>query len=810
MKCLKLSFLVMLVVILGLTQSVFAETPEGCNTNALSISIMPYILGSPTFGPVAQGDVITYHVTLSVPTYSIPPELHCNFYGGQLSVTLPDGNYVEVAGFGGTTPDVPTVSEGSPFVIDVDYTVTAADVAAGLIQALTDYGCTARYPLQINGTFDDPSQQQTASATTSNRLPVECPEPCVEITKSVDCEVSKVGDEVVYTICIENCGDFPLIDVVVTDPRLDSGPLAGFPSVLAPDQNVCVDFPYTIQPGDAPGPVENQAHVEAIDECDGETPVSDDSQFVLVELVDPNLEVRKSCLEEPVLPGGIATFEVEVENTGNVCLEVEVNEPDAVSPCGPFTLAPGEIETCQAEIAVPQDSIEPVINTVSATWTICEPPRIPGQCLDNTGTVEAMAECEVSCPEPCVEVTMTSDCEETAVGMMVTYTVCVENCGDSNLVDVVVIDDIIGTLTGFPSVLEPGDPCCLQFQYQVHPGDDPGPLVNQAHVSAIDDGNGTMHLADDSKEIVIPIVHPCLELTKSCLTEGGTEPGGVVFFRICLNNCGDVDLLVDVNDLDSPDCYAEGLLLIPDQNTCCELSIDVPPDTTASEIINRVYATWSILDGGECLDNTGRVDANATCPIGGIEVPNVVGMNQADANIAIIDAGLTVGEVSHAISDTVHEGYVISQDPPDGTLVPLGSTVDLVISLGHPIVTIYVDNDAPNDPEPNNPDISDAVENGSTEHPFDAIQKAINAASDDDTVIVLPGTYTGTGNRDIDFNGKTITVRSSNPDDPNIVASTIIDCQGTEAEPHRAFYFHTGEDQASVVHGLTIINGYAP
>jgi hypothetical protein len=124
--------------------------------------------------------------------------------------------------------------------------------------------------------------------------------------------------------------------------------------------------------------------------------------------------------------------------------------------------------------------------------------------------------------------------------------------------------------------------------------------------------------------------------------------------------------------------------------------------------------------------------------------------------------------------------------------------------------TVYVDDNAPSDPGPGDPLISDPAEDGSTAHPYDSIQQAIDSSDPNfvSEVIILPGTYTGTGNRDIDFKGKPITVRGINPDDPNVVAATIIDCHGTQAEPHRGFYFHTGETETSVLKGVTITNGY--
>lgn len=85
---------------------------------------------------------------------------------------------------------------------------------------------------------------------------------------------------------------------------------------------------------------------------------------------------------------------------------------------------------------------------------------------------------------------------------------------------------------------------------------------------------------------------------------------------------------------------------------------------------------------------------------------------------------------------------------------------------------------------------------------YPTIQSAIDDANDGDTVVVSAGTY----QENIDFLGRAITVQSADPNDPNVVAATIIDCQGSVSESHRGFYFHSGEDANSIIDGLTVTN----
>ncbi|MFH0965467.1 MAG: right-handed parallel beta-helix repeat-containing protein [Planctomycetota bacterium] len=114
--------------------------------------------------------------------------------------------------------------------------------------------------------------------------------------------------------------------------------------------------------------------------------------------------------------------------------------------------------------------------------------------------------------------------------------------------------------------------------------------------------------------------------------------------------------------------------------------------------------------------------------------------------------------------------------------------------------TIYVDDNASGDPGPNDPNVSDPSEDGSADHPFDRVLEGVNAAANGDTVLILAGTYHEWG---IDLGGKAITVTGANPDDPAVVAATILDgnLQGS------IFVLDSSETSSTVITGLTMQDG---
>ena len=92
-------------------------------------------------------------------------------------------------------------------------------------------------------------------------------------------------------------------------------------------------------------------------------------------------------------------------------------------------------------------------------------------------------------------------------------------------------------------------------------------------------------------------------------------------------------------------------------------------------------------------------------------------------------------------------------------------------TLAHAQTTWHVDDDC------------SAPGAGTEVDPFCTIQSGVNSAVDGDTVLVAPGIYTGTGNRDISLFGKIITLKSA--EGPSL---TVMDIEGSPSSIHRGFF----------------------
>ena len=172
-----------------------------------------------------------------------------------------------------------------------------------------------------------------------------------------------------------------------------------------------------------------------------------------------------------------------------------------------------------------------------------------------------------------------------------------------------------------------------------------------------------------------------------------------------------------------------------------------------------------------------------------------------DANGAILSCEISQNSIGYQLlfgRDLYHMIYLFSDTPTPPneqiTSFPFEKTWWTVKAYDQYGSTIYAD---PNSIIAENV-IPQTIENITTTRQYSSIQQAINDALDDQEIVISPGIYQYLEN--INFKGKKLTIRSTNPNDPNVVAATVI--KGADHRP--VVTFSCGQGAGSEIAGLTI------
>ena len=274
------------------------------------------------------------------------------------------------------------------------------------------------------------------------------PLPGISVTKTGD-QLSKIGDEVTYTVEIENTGNVALtLDSVIDTLKGDI--TSNFTSPLGVGEAASYIYTYTVPDG-AADPLLNEVAVNAHMVDHAEIATSGSSSHS-VELFQPSFEITKSG-PSVVMIGSMVTYTYTIKNNSSLDspkLVLEAINDDVLgdlSSYAPANLNPGEEVTFTAEYKVTVAGT--LTNVVTATYGV---EGFPNKLVDS-------AEHTLFVADPNTVVTATAYTWETYPGGNVSVTIMERNTGNIDLenVRVSVLDGINTAVLDCHSVGFSGD-----------------------------------------------------------------------------------------------------------------------------------------------------------------------------------------------------------------------------------------------------------------------------------------------------------------------------------------------------------------
>lgn len=166
---------------------------------------------------------------------------------------------------------------------------------------------------------------------------------------------------------------------------------------------------------------------------------------------------------------------------------------------------------------------------------------------------------------------------------------------------------------------------------------------------------------------------------------------GVYTFQLEVNDGSlgtDSDqVIVDVQSVAVPDVVGEDLTVAENQILTAGLSIGFVDFTTSTTVpVDQVIDQDPI--GGAGVAITTLVNLLVSLGPNIVNVPDVIGLSQAQAELEIESAGLNVGSITFSSSTSIPSGNVIDQSPGPQSSAAEGSLVDIVVSSGPPPIVV--------------------------------------------------------------------------------------------------------------------------
>jgi uncharacterized repeat protein (TIGR01451 family) len=360
------------------------------------------------------------------------------------------------------------------------------------------------------------------------------------------------GDTLSYFITISNNPSvLPLIsadaeDIVVTFAAPDATGNPGAPVTIATIPSLLVNQSVSFNPGNTPAlsvvlslnpgvtVAFGEAHFSATLLTDPVSVATDTKDIPTNVIPPPCIDVTKTANPTTSKAGDVVTYTIEVCNCGTTTL-TSVTVDDSLlgdlSDSFADTLAAGACESHDFDRTVLATDPDPLDNTVEACG---DDPLGLQVCDEDSASVDLVS--------PCLSVTKTVNPTVSKPGDVVTYTICVTNCGDVALENLTVVDSLMGTLV-FPTTIDAGEEICLDFPYTI-PADASDPMRNclTVHANPVGMTNDIVPNPATSELCAeVDLVNPAICVTKTANpTEG--EPGDTITYTINVCNCGDIAL----------------------------------------------------------------------------------------------------------------------------------------------------------------------------------------------------------------------------------------------------------------------------